>query len=127
MADRASADDQTAYDLCLHLEQGSGSSPGRIGTGSARESVQPVYAEGRAVMPVAADDAVAKERVLRLARDLGFDAVDAGELAVARLLEPLAMLWIRLVTGQGLGRGCAFRLMRRCRLVRLTASPFQSP
>jgi hypothetical protein len=36
------------------------------------------------------------------------------------------MLWIRLATAQGLGRGCAFRLMRRFRVVRLTASPFQS-
>jgi predicted dinucleotide-binding enzyme len=77
---------------------------------------QPVYAEGRAVMPVAADDAGAKDRVLGLARDLGFDAVDAGDLAAARLLEPLAMLRIRLATARGMGRGCAFRLMRRFRV-----------
>jgi predicted dinucleotide-binding enzyme len=88
---------------------------------------EPVYPEGRAVMSVAGDDAAAKERVLRLARDLGFDAVDAGDLPVARLLEPLAMLWIRLATAEGLGRGCAFRLMRRFRLMRLTARPFRSP
>jgi hypothetical protein len=32
---------------------------------------------------------------------------------VARLLEPLAMLWIRLAIGQGLGREIAFALLRR--------------
>ncbi len=31
-----------------------------------------------------------------LIAELGFDTVDAGGLEVARLLEPLAMLWIHL-------------------------------
>ena len=39
----------------------------------------------------AGDDATAKETVLRLAKDIGFDAVDAGGLQNARLLEPLAL------------------------------------
>src|SRR5262249_16618135 len=32
--------------------------------------------------------------VMQLVTDVGFDAVDAGDLTQARLLEPLAMLWI---------------------------------
>ena len=39
--------------------------------------------------------------------------MDAGELKVARLLEPLAMLWIRLAIGQGLGREIAALLRVR--------------
>jgi hypothetical protein len=73
----------------------------------------PVYPDGRAVMFVCGDDAAAKPTVLQLVAELGFDAVDAGGLKVARLLEPLAMLWIRLAIGQGLGREIAFALLRR--------------
>jgi hypothetical protein len=39
--------------------------------------------------------------------------VDAGPLARARLLEPLALLWITLAYPQGLGRDFAFGLLRR--------------
>jgi hypothetical protein len=37
----------------------------------------------------------------------------AGPLKQARLLEPLALLWISLARKQGLGTNIAFRLMRR--------------
>ena len=67
----------------------------------------------RAVMFVCGDDAAHKPTVLKLASDLGFEAVDAGGLVVARLLEPLAMLWIHLANAQGLGRDFAFGLLRR--------------
>ena len=50
---------------------------------------------------------------MRLVDELGFDPVDAGPLTQARLLEPLALLWISLAYRQGLGRNIAFRLMRR--------------
>ena len=73
----------------------------------------PVYPNGRAVMFVCGDDEAAKPTVLQLVGELGFDAVDAGELKVARLLEPLAMLWIQLAMRQGLGREIAFALLRR--------------
>jgi 8-hydroxy-5-deazaflavin:NADPH oxidoreductase len=52
---------------------------------------------------VAGDDKHAKETVLELAEDIGFDAVDAGPLENARLLEPLALLNIRLGYSLGLG------------------------
>jgi predicted dinucleotide-binding enzyme len=67
----------------------------------------------RAVMFVCGDDARHKPTVLRLASDLGFEAIDAGDLAIARLLEPYAMLWIHLANAQGLGRDFAFGLLRR--------------
>lgn len=52
---------------------------------------------------VAADDAAAKETVLRLAADLGLDPVDAGPLKNARYLEPLGFLNIQF--GYVLGKG----------------------
>jgi predicted dinucleotide-binding enzyme len=73
----------------------------------------PVYPNGRAVMFVCGDDAAAMPTVLQLVAELGFDAVDAGGLKVARLLEPLAMLWIHLAVAQGLGPEIAFALLRR--------------
>jgi predicted dinucleotide-binding enzyme len=62
----------------------------------------------RPVMFVAGDDAAGKAAVLGLVSDLGFDAVDAGPLAGARLLEPLAMLWIDQALARGAGRRFAF-------------------
>jgi predicted dinucleotide-binding enzyme len=47
-----------------------------------------------------------------LAAELGWEPVDCGALTKARLLEPLALLWISLAT-QGLGRDFAFGLLRR--------------
>jgi predicted dinucleotide-binding enzyme len=62
---------------------------------------------------VCGDDPEAKATVLGLARDLGFDPVDAGDLGAARLLEELAELWVHLAFRAGLGRGMAFALLRR--------------
>jgi predicted dinucleotide-binding enzyme len=73
----------------------------------------PVYPDGPAVMFVCGDDEAAKPTVLGLVRDVGFEAVDAGRLAVARLLEPYGMLWIHLALVQKMGIDFAFRLMRR--------------
>lgn len=73
----------------------------------------PVYGDARAAMLVCGDDADARAVALGLARDLGFDAVDAGGLSKARLLEPLALLWIHLATAQGHGRSFAFGILRR--------------
>ncbi len=66
----------------------------------------------RPVMFAAGDDADAKAIALRLAADIGFEAVDAGPLRAARLLEAHAMLWIDLSMRRGLGRDFAFALRR---------------
>jgi predicted dinucleotide-binding enzyme len=44
---------------------------------------------------------------------LVFEAIDAGPLKQARLLEPFALLWISLAYGQGMGRDFAFEFLRR--------------
>src|SRR5262245_31626458 len=63
------------------------------------------------VMLVAGDDAGRKPRVMELIAKLGFEAVDAGPLKNARLLEPLAMLWIDQAMKRGRGREFAFALV----------------
>ena len=71
------------------------------------------YDSARPTMCICGDDAAAKSSVSKLADDLGFEAVDAGPLRNARLLEPFAMLWIYLAIKQGLGPNIAFKLLRR--------------
>lgn len=65
------------------------------------------------VMFVAGDDAARKLAVLQLVGDLGFEAIDAGPLSNARLLEPLAMLWIDQAFAHGRGRDFAFAVIKR--------------
>lgn len=69
--------------------------------------------ELRPVMFVAGDDGGHKPAVLKLVDDTGFEAVDAGPLRNARLLEPFAMLWIDQAMIRGRGRDFAFALARR--------------
>ena len=71
------------------------------------------FDEYKPVMFYAGDDKEAKTIAHNLAFELGFDPIDAGELKQARLLEPLALLWITLAYSQGLGREMAFRVMKR--------------
>ena len=60
---------------------------------------------------VASDHADANAAVLDLARAIGFDAVDAGGLANARLLEPFGFLNIQLGYVLGLGPEIGFKLV----------------
>jgi len=59
------------------------------------------------------DAADAKDIVMKLGQEVGFEMIDAAELATARLLEPVAMRWIHLAFRGGLGRDFAFKLLRR--------------
>ena len=52
------------------------------------ERGRPAGEAGRIALPVAADDAAAKEIVMELVEALGFDAVDAGDLDDSRRQEP---------------------------------------
>ena len=60
----------------------------------------------------------AKRRVQRLAKELGFDSVDAGDLTSARFTEPLAMLWGKLVLEGSYDEALAFRALRVRRKVK---------
>jgi len=74
---------------------------------------EPIFNGVKSVMFVAGDDAAGKPKVMGLIGELGFEAVDAGPLRNARLLEAHAMLWIDLALNRGLGRDWAFAIVRR--------------
>jgi predicted dinucleotide-binding enzyme len=75
----------------------------------------PVIDGRRAVCFICADHPGARHLVAGLARDLGFEAIDAGGLEVAGYLEALAALWVHLAFRAGLGRHFAFAILRRSR------------
>lgn len=79
----------------------------------AGNMADPNYGDHAATMFLAADDAEAKAVVTRLGEDAGFEMIDAGPLANARLLEPLAMLWISLAYRRGFGPNFAFKVLKR--------------
>ena len=82
-------------------------------TTGANNMADPDYAGTPLTMFVCGDDAEATSTVAELAEDLGFEAVDAGPLDRARLLEPMARLWIHLAMTEGFGREIGFKLLRR--------------
>jgi len=82
-------------------------------TTGAENMVAPAYPGGAATMLLCGDDEMAKAAVWQLAQEVGFEPVDAGPLSAARHLENLALLWLHLAQVNGLGRGIAFRLLRR--------------
>jgi predicted dinucleotide-binding enzyme len=54
-----------------------------------------------------------KSSVILLVEQLGFSVIDAGELKIARLLEPYGMLWIHLTLRQKVAGDFAFALLKK--------------
>jgi predicted dinucleotide-binding enzyme len=73
----------------------------------------PVVDGRKSLMLVCGDDEATKPTVMGIVEDVGFEAVDFGNLSGARLLESLALTWIRLAYQCELGRDFAFGLLRR--------------
>ena len=67
----------------------------------------------RPAMFVAGDDVSRKPVVMSLIAKLGFEAIDAGPLRIARLLEAYGMLWIDQALNRGRGRNFAFAITNR--------------
>lgn len=57
---------------------------------------------------IAGDSDAAKQKVIALARDIGYAPVDTGPLYTARYLESMAHLNIQIAVGQGGGTKAAF-------------------
>jgi 8-hydroxy-5-deazaflavin:NADPH oxidoreductase len=64
------------------------------------------------IMFICGDDEEAKQVTSELVTELGFETVDAGDLTLARLLEPYALIWIHLALRRGFGTNWAFGLLR---------------
>ena len=72
-----------------------------------------LFGSRRPTMFFCGDDPGAKSAVSKLIVETGFEPVDAGPLASARYLEPLAMLMIQLGHKQGMGTNIALNLIHR--------------
>ena len=78
----------------------------------AENLADPVYGGIAASNFYCGDDAAGRAVVRELVEAVGFDAIDAGPLSSARLLEPLMLLW--MVSSKAVGtRDIAFRVLRR--------------
>ena len=75
----------------------------------AEHYAHPNFAGEQATMLIAGDDPAAKNVVAGLARDLGFEPIDAGGIVQAGALEALAFAWVQL--SRTLGRDFAFRVL----------------
>ncbi len=73
----------------------------------------PGYGELKPVMFHCSDDDEAKEIVERLAKDIGFEPVETGGLGMARSLEPMALLWIRLAMRRGRNPNFTWGMLKR--------------
>lgn len=71
------------------------------------------FGQDKPAMFYCGDNLEAKRVAGELASELGFGPIDAGPLTQARLLEPLALLWISLAMVHGQGRDIAFKLLHR--------------
>ncbi|HKB57664.1 MAG TPA: NADPH-dependent F420 reductase [Lacunisphaera sp.] len=77
------------------------------------DSSYPGYGDLKPVMFYCSDDDDAKEVVVKLAKDLGFEPLDTGGLGMARSLEPLALLWIRLAVRRGRNPNFTWAMLKR--------------
>ncbi len=81
-------------------------------TTGASNMENPIFHGCSLTMPYCGDDQEAKATAAKLAEDIGFSPIDVGPLKQARLLEPLAMLWISMAYG-GYGQAFAFQMIKR--------------
>ena len=110
-------------ELAIGFTDSGGETVARLGRGArvvkafsttgAANMADSAYPGGRLMMAIAGDDAAAKQTVMALAAELGFEPIDTGPLAMCRYLEPLAMIWINLAYVQGMGTQFGFALLRR--------------
>jgi NADPH-dependent F420 reductase len=82
-------------------------------TMGAATMADPDFNAQKATVFIAGDDADAKATVMKLASDIGLDALDAGPLENAAHLEAMGKLWVHLAYTAGMGAGIAYKLVRR--------------
>ncbi|MEM9072763.1 MAG: NAD(P)-binding domain-containing protein [Myxococcota bacterium] len=82
-------------------------------TTGVENMANPAYPDGRAAMFLCGDDEGACAIAKTLCLDLGFEPFHVGGLSRARVLEPVAMLWIQLALVLGHGRGIALSIATR--------------
>lgn len=76
-------------------------------------STYPGYGDLKPAMLIAGDDAAAKQLVATLCQELGWEAIDAGNLAMSLHLEHMTLLWIHMARVQGLGPDFVWARLRK--------------
>jgi predicted dinucleotide-binding enzyme len=61
---------------------------------------------------IAGDDTEAKQTVMRVTSDIGFDPVDCGPLKAARYLEAMGIMLINMAYNYGMGNKIGFKLVK---------------
>ena len=82
-------------------------------TTGAKNMANPVYEQGRLMMPLCGDDEQAKGIVAELANVLGFAPFDNGALSHAFALEGMAYMWINQAYSEGWGPDFGFAVFKR--------------
>lgn len=83
-----------------------------LNTVTAGTMISPQREEGTPDMFIAGDDAEAKQKVTELLQAFGWSVIDMGGLEESRLLEPLALIWIKYYIRNKTFTH-AFRLLRK--------------
>ncbi len=73
---------------------------------------KPSFPGGPPDMFICGDDDAARGTVAGICREFGWEVVDMGKLEAARLIEPLALIYIRNATQTG-NWNCAFKLLKK--------------
>jgi predicted dinucleotide-binding enzyme len=113
-------DDAGGLKLAFGFDHSSGEEIARLSGGRVVKTLNQVGAQVMVDAPfysqkpvqfVASDDEDAKATVKALVEDLGFEVLDAGPLSTARLLEPMAMVWIDQAMRYGMDGRRAWALL----------------
>ncbi len=67
----------------------------------------------RLTMPICGNNDEAKKLVSSLAEEIDIDIYDAGDITMARYIEPMIMLWITLAYKQGIAPNQAFEMIKQ--------------
>lgn len=73
----------------------------------------PGYGDLKPAMLIAGDDAIVKQVISELCQALGWETVDAGNLAMSLHLEHMTLLWIKMARVQGLGADFVWARLRK--------------
>jgi 8-hydroxy-5-deazaflavin:NADPH oxidoreductase len=73
----------------------------------------PAFRGNSAVDLICGDDENAKKITMKLAKEIGFNPVNAGPLRLSRQVEQMALLWVNLAYNAHLGRDFAFGILKK--------------
>jgi 8-hydroxy-5-deazaflavin:NADPH oxidoreductase len=78
-----------------------------------QDSNYPAYGDLKPAMLIAGNDRAAKDCVADLCRQLGWEPVDTGNLAMSLHLEHMTLLWVKMARVQGRGADFTWAMLQR--------------